>query len=590
MQKAWTELSSFGEANVNNLSHGLTNDVNICEEQNEDRLSTEITELNEEICILRREDARYAAVNKKVHEVYKLKESLQQENKLRAKISDLEREIHTLKQENLKLSENLTLKITEFREIDATQSVFKEQICLMENENVGLSETLEGSVKDVQSLNCKILNLKELGKLTSENIKFKKEISILSDEMVNLSKSLDVATKATKLLSENSEVKEEICFVRNDNLNLSDPLEGKILEIKQVSSENSIQWDEVCPVRSNDAKIAQLHEHNAENGKLMDEISSLKCEIMTPSSECTDEKVMKIRELSSENLLLKKEIYSHRVDITHLLACVKEKSIKIQELHSQNNKLKEEMSFLKQNMLKISESREEKIIEIQKVVNENIVLKNMGSKISEEMVMKVEELNFEKSLLKENISRLLCKLKEKAVEVSELSSKLEEGKLEADNLKTDVSILRKEILLLYCENINLSKMLNQKMQEIQPLMVPDTKYEVFSRQNIACMKGNARFSKTFSQKHEEMDRHKLKAKTLPPDRMKSSFQKAQLREKPQSVCTNPVMKIILQEEQRQNCLRQKVAPQRRILNTIQKRELRTKTNMELCKEISLYFC
>jgi hypothetical protein len=591
LQKAQTDFLSSGEIHINNL--GLVVDVNICEEQNEDRLSIEITEPNKEITLLRREDARHAAVSKEVCETYKLKENLLLEKKLRTKISDLESEAHILKQENLKFSDNLAVKITELKEMDATHSAFKQQIRLMENENVENSETLKGSVREEESLNFEILNreeekCKKIGRLTSENVKFKKEIGIINDKVVNLSKRLDVTAREVTELSENSKLKEEICSMRNDNLNLPDTLEGKILEIKQISSENPIKWDEVWPVRSNDVKTSQLHEHSAEKGKLMDEISSLECEVVSPSEECVDENVMKIIELSSENLLLKKEIYFHRGEITHLSACMKEKIIQVQELYSQNNKLKEEICFLKKNMLKISESRED-ITEIQKVVNENIILNDMGEEVSEEMVMKIEKLNFENSLLKENIGRLSCKLKEKAVELSELSSKLEEGKIEADNLKTKVSVLKKEILFLYHENINLSKMLNQKMQDARN-MVPDIKSEVFLRQNSACMKGDANFSKIFGRKHEEMDRHKLEAMKLSPDEIKSAFQKTQLRDKPRSVHTNPVMKIVLQEEQRQNCLSKKVACQRRILNTIQKRELRMKTNMELCKELSLYFC
>jgi hypothetical protein len=63
----------------------------------------------------------------------------------------------------------------------------------------------------------------------------------------------------------------------------------------------------------------------------------------------------------------------------------------------------------------------------------------------------------------------------------------------------------------------------------------------------------------------------------------------EVAEKPQSACTALDMKIALQENHRLNCLQRKVARQRRILNTTRERELEMKRNIELCKEISLYF-
>jgi hypothetical protein len=55
------------------------------------------------------------------------------------------------------------------------------------------------------------------------------------------------------------------------------------------------------------------------------------------------------------------------------------------------------------------------------------------------------------------------------------------------------------------------------------------------------------------------------------------------REKPPSAFTTTDKKIVVQQNRRLNCLQRKVAQQRRILNRAQERELKMKTDIELCK-------
>jgi chromosome segregation ATPase len=576
LQEAWTALSSVKEVNVCHPCNGHTNDVTRCEEKNEDGIPAEVTELKQEICSIRKEHARDVALSKKIYDFHKLKKSLVHDSKLIAKIPDLEREIDTLKQENVKLSEDVNKKIVELREIEAAQSLLKEHMCTMENEKVKLSETLEGSFEEVRSLNSELSKLKkesdvlhnknaiisrsleekydELGKQSSENSRLKKENVSLSEGIANISKTLeDSIMEITELNLKHSRLEEEMCSMKNDNLNLSNILEEKILEIKQLS------------LKSNDANSAQLHENDVEYLKLKNDIPSLECEIMSLSSDSSDEKVVRIRALCSENELLKKEIDSYMDDITCLSACVKEKNIKIEELDSQNCKLKEELCFLKQTTLKMSENIEKKITEIRKAVNHNvIILKGIREKTAE-MVMKVNQFNVEKSPLKGSIIILSYELRKKSVEVSELMSKLDEG----DCL------------------INLSKMLYHELQD-GPLMIPYMKSEVFLGKNNISMKENANISAVIGQKHEELEKYKLKNKMLCSDRMSTS-ENPQQREKSQSACTAPDMKIAQQENRKLNCLRRKVAWQRRILNMTKERELKMKANIEICKETSLYF-
>jgi hypothetical protein len=71
-------------------------------------------------------------------------------------------------------------------------------------------------------------------------------------------------------------------------------LEEKILEIKQLS------------FMSNDTNRAQLHENDAEYLKLKNDIPSLEYKYMNVPPESSHEKVVRIRELCSENELLKK--------------------------------------------------------------------------------------------------------------------------------------------------------------------------------------------------------------------------------------------------------------------------------------------
>jgi hypothetical protein len=516
LQDAWNKLASFEPLHVRVPYNGTTNDVTRCEEANEDGLPTEVTELEKELTTLR------AALNKKTYELHKLKKHLCHESKFATKISDFEREIYTLKQENLKLSETLNGKIAELKDTHAIISLLREEIHLMENENLKLSKTLEASSKDVRSLKSRILNLEqetdmlcsnhvtlsrsleekceEVGKLTSENSKLKKENSKLNDKIIK--NNLDCTHKdVTEILLKNSRLKEEMCSAKY-NLILPNTLEEKALVIKQ-HSENSTQWNNVCSLKSGEAKVVELCVHAAENAQLKEEKSSCNCDVV--SSEST-----------------------------------------------------------------------QKITARQTAVNKNVTPKSVGETKSKEMATKVRRRNSKKSLLRV-VGRLSNEQKERIVEVDELKSKLQEAKLEVENLK-------REVLVHQQENVKLSSMLNQKMQHAC-FRIADTQSEVLFRVNNISMTENANFLNKVSQKREEMDGYTLKTETLFPDRT-WIFENPQLREKPQSECTNQMMKVNLQEW-KLKCLRKKVAWQKKILNKIQKRELQLKTDLERCKDIAL---
>jgi hypothetical protein len=451
LQDAWNELASFEQLNEREVYNGPANDVTKCAEPKEDGLPTEVIELEKEITTLK------AALNKKTYEFHKLKKHLCHESKLMANIPDFEKQICTLKQESLKLSENLSGKIAELKATHATVSLLRDEIGLMENENVTFSKTLESSSKEVQSLKSRILNLEqeidmlcsksvtlsrsleekceEIGKLTSENSKLKKENSELNDEIAK--NNLDCTHKdVTELLLNNSRLKEEMCSVKNNSLILPNTLEPNIHGIKQLSK-NSTQWDEVCSLKSGDAKIAELYVKETENSKLKDEISSFNYEVRS------------------------------------------------------------------------SESTKENTAAIQTAVNKNVTLKSVGEKIGKEMVMKVKRHNSEKFLLKD-VSRLSNELKERVVEVNEPRSELEEEKIQAEHLKTEALVHQED-------NVKLSKMLNQKTQDAC-FRVADTQSVLqFGLNNISITE-NASSLKAVSQKHEELDVRTLKTETPSPNR------------------------------------------------------------------------
>jgi hypothetical protein len=462
LQDAWNELAKFEELNVREQHNGAANDIRKCAEPNEDGLPTGVTELEKEITTLK------AALNKKTYEFHQLKKHLCHESKLMAKVPDFEKQIFTLTQENLKLSENLSGKIAELKDTHATVSLLREEIQLMENENAKLTKTLQSSSKEVQSLKSRSLNLEqeidmlcsksvtlsrslekkceEVGKLTSENSKLKKENGALNNEIVK--NNLDFTHKdVTELLLKNSRLKEEMCSMKNNSLILPNTLEAEIHGITQLS-ENSTEWDEVCSLKSGDAKITELHMHEAETSKLKDEIASFNYEVIS------------------------------------------------------------------------SESTKETIAAIQTAVNKNVTLKTVGEKIGKEMVMKVKKHNSEKSLLKD-VSRLSDELKGRAVEVNEPRSKLEEEKIQADHFKREAPVLQEE-------SITLSKMLNQKMQDAC-FRIADTQSGIQHGLNNISMTENANFLKAVSQQREELDVHTLKTEMLSPSRTRTC-ENPQLRE------------------------------------------------------------
>lgn len=302
MQDAWNELASFEHQNVSALCDRSASELTKCAEPNEDGLPAVVTDLKKEITSLG------AALNKKTYELYKLKKDLCHESTVMAKMADFEKEIHSLKQEKLKLSENLSEKIAELKDMHGTVSLLGEKIQLMKNESVECSKMLETNSKEVQSLKSRVLNqdqeidalcmknvtlsrslekkCEELRKLTSENSELKKENSESNNEIIkNNSDCLNSNT--TEVLLNNSRLKEEMCSVKNNSSIPPNTLEAKIHGVKQLS-ENSTQWDEDCSLKSGGAKIAELHICEAENTKLKDEISPFSYEII--SSESTKEK------------------------------------------------------------------------------------------------------------------------------------------------------------------------------------------------------------------------------------------------------------------------------------------------------------
>ena len=510
-------LASFEQLNVRALCNRSANEVTKCAELNEDGLLAVVTGLKKEITTLR------AALNKKTYELNKLKKDLCHESTLMAKMADFEKETYSLKQEKLKLSENLSEKIAQLKDTHATVSLLGEKIQLMEYEGVNRSKMLETSSKEVQSLKSRILNqdqeidmlcrknvtlsrslekkYEEVRKLTSENSELKKENSESNNEVVK--NNLDcLNTNATGLLLNNSRLKEEMCSVRNNSFIPPDTLEAKVHGVNQLS-ENSTQWDKDCSLKSGGAKRAELHVYEAESSKLKDEISPFSYEIIS------------------------------------------------------------------------SESTKEKIAQKWRAVNKNVTIKTVGEKIATEMAVKVRRHTADKSLLK-YVDRLSNELKERAAEVNELRSQLKEEQLQAENL-------RREVLVHQEENVKLSNILNQNVQD-ECFRIADTQSIVLFQLNNISMTENANFLKAVSQKHEELDRCTLKVETLSPSRTWTS-ENPQLR---MSECTNQMMKVNLLEW-KLNCLRKKVAWQKNIIHRLQKRELKLKTNMEQCKKIHFTF-
>jgi chromosome segregation ATPase len=171
--------------------------VTECAELNEDGLPAVVTGPKKEITTLR------AALNKKTYELHKLKKDLCHESTLIAKMADFEKEIYSLKQEKLKLSENLSEKIVELKATHATVSLLGEKIQLMENESVKHSKMLETSSKEVQSLKSRILNQdQETDRLCRENVTLSRSLEKKCEEIRNLT-------------SENSELKKENSEMNN---------------------------------------------------------------------------------------------------------------------------------------------------------------------------------------------------------------------------------------------------------------------------------------------------------------------------------------------------------------------------------------
>jgi hypothetical protein len=178
LQEARTVLSNAKEVNVCHQCNGHSNDMTRCDEKNEDGYHAEVIELKQEI--------------------------------------------NTLKQENVKLSEDLNQKIAKLRETEDAQSLLLYHIHKMRNEKLKLSESLEGCFEAVHILKSVLSSLKkendelrhksattsrsvegkyeESEKQSSEISRLKKENVASSGEIANLPKtSEDTVMEFTEL-------------------------------------------------------------------------------------------------------------------------------------------------------------------------------------------------------------------------------------------------------------------------------------------------------------------------------------------------------------------------------------------------------
>jgi hypothetical protein len=347
-------------------------------------------------------------------------------------------------------------------------------------------------------------------------------------------------------------------------------LEEKCEEIRKLTSENSELKKENSELNDEIVRnsLECLNKDTTEvllnNSRLKEEMCSVKNNSFIPPN-ALEAKIHGVKQLSENSTQWDED------------CSLKSVGAKIAELYvneADNPKLKDEISPFSYEIMS-SESTKGKTAPKWRAVNKNVTVNAVGEKIAKELTVKVKRHTSEKSLL-QDVTRLSNELKEKVVQVNELRSKLNEEQLQSESLK-------REILAHQEENVKLSKMLNQKTQ-VECCSLAHTQSVVLFQQKNISVTENAGFLTAVSQKHEELDRCTLKTETLSRSRMWTS-ENLQLGT---SDCTNQTMKVNV-KEWKLNCLRKKVTRQKNIIHRIRKRELKLKTNIEQCKEISFYF-
>jgi hypothetical protein len=346
-------------------------------------------------------------------------------------------------------------------------------------------------------------------------------------------------------------------------------LEEKCEEIRKLTYENSELKKEISELNDETVNnnLECLNKDNTvvllNNSRLKEEMCSVKNNSFIPPNTL-EAKIHEVKRLSENSTQWDED------------CCLKSGGAKTAELQVhdvENPKLKDEISPFSYEIMS-SESMKGKTASKWRAVNKNVIINTVGEKIAKKMIVKVKRRTHRESLL-QDVTRLSNELKEKVVEVNELRSRLKEEQFQAENLRT-------EILAHQQENVNLSKMLNQKMQ-VECCSLADTQSTVLIQMKNISVTENADFLKAVSQKHEELDRCALKTEMLSCSRTWTS-ENLQLGT---SDCTNQT-KVNVQEW-KLNCLRKKVTWQKNIIRRIQKRELKLKTDMEQSKEISFYF-
>jgi chromosome segregation ATPase len=414
-----------------------TNTIDILDKDLEEKRSTEkqlsknIKQLNLQIDSLQRKnDSLQEKLNKMKGNNSDATELLTHEiDDLYAKIDEYEIEIGELKE-----------IIDELENEKHENSVSDEYINDLEDDKDKLYQTLLETQDLIKSKDEEISNLKyELVNISSNN-KTQDDEYVKIDELINLKEKIE-------------EEREKYHTKMNALIVESESKEANLLQKIQESEESKSKLIELY--ENLQLKFHELEQQYDEllNSKQVEELSSDLAKVSIEYKKSQNENENLINKFTNEIRLLNDQIYLKDLEISNI-------SQKLQTIGSiDTQSLNSKLNILEQTVKDLNSSKDKLEKEKQKIEDENLKLKMTGekfqkeSKINQDLTLKVDKLENEKSLLKLELKEkkyLLDNLQKKIVDLNndkkELNTFINEISTDQDQLEAKSSKLSEKVM------------------------------------------------------------------------------------------------------------------------------------------------
>lgn len=473
------------ERNIENLQEEKTKKDDL-----KNKLTNDIEELNSEITTAQKNQSNL--LERKENLTKDLENTKNKINELELSISILEKKIETQKSDIRSRDELINSFNKDFKslkeELEKNKKLTKEEI----EKNKKLNEQIE---KDISEKNDKIQTLSNENKnLTLETNELKKLQEEKSDQLSQKQNEFEKQKKQLDELNEKlNNLKEELSKknssldkqlknlenVQNENKDLQSSLKKNVEELKNLNVTLENTKAELSIAKNHEKELDELKkavnvkEQNLTNNseKLQNKIDNLKNELSQKNSDfektsktLEDIKKEKENELNQLNASMEKT----REDLSNAQKREKDLNIQIEQLKEESLKANQKFENLKSQLdeevkkkSKVNDDLTSKIKNLEEQLNS---LKNDKEKLGNNTQSLEETLNQLQKEKEELQKKYVEEIENYKKKEKELSSSLENAKLQKDNLERDLT-QKNQTLLNEKQEIDKQLQLEQKKIE-----------------------------------------------------------------------------------------------------------------------------